>query len=496
MTRLLPILLLWCVTASAQVFLPHRRAIAPPPNIDPLAWGLVAYWRMDESSGTRYDAVGTNHLALTYLDGQRSGKITNAALFQYTSPVYLDAPSNSDLQTGDIDFTCAGWVKVYGSTGAGQYLFGKVGDNADDYKKYEFIVFTTAAGTQVGTDVSDGVSHDGSPATVSISTNTWTYVLMWHDHTANTVNLQVNDGSVQSVSYTFGSWTSTNDFRIGGRTTRNAWASVDEVGFWKRVLTAGERSALYNSGSGLTYPFTGNDALATNALIAYWRLDETNGTRVSAIGTNSLYWHVDTPIDSVSGRITNSAFFTPNTQVLEAADSPELSMAATDFTVMAWVKIAGFTTDGTQQFVAKASPFIFTTADYEWVVGIGEGTNSAQKFPHWTVSDGTTHEVHATNSATMTTNVWHQMIGWYDKNAQTVNLQYDNGTVNSQSDTFGCWDSPFPVVVGGNLTDPTVAPPEPVWGSVDEVAVWRRVLTSGERDRLWNSGNGLPYPFH
>ena len=32
---------------------------------------------------------------------------------------------------------------------------------------------------------------------------------------------------------------------------------IDEVGFWKRVLTSSERSLLYNGGVGLTYPFSG-----------------------------------------------------------------------------------------------------------------------------------------------------------------------------------------------------------------------------------------------
>src|SRR3989304_4743325 len=32
---------------------------------------------------------------------------------------------------------------------------------------------------------------------------------------------------------------------------------IDDVGFWKRVLTSSERSLLYNGGVGLTYPFSG-----------------------------------------------------------------------------------------------------------------------------------------------------------------------------------------------------------------------------------------------
>ena len=32
-------------------------------------------------------------------------------------------------------------------------------------------------------------------------------------------------------------------------------------------------------------------------------------------------------------------------------------------------------------------------------------------------------------------------------------------------------------------------------GSVDELGLWNRVLTSGEMTNLWNGGAGLTYPF-
>jgi hypothetical protein len=72
------------------------------------------------------------------------------------------------------------------------------------------------------------------------------------------LNIQVNNGPVDSLPYSSGVAISTSPFAIGA--TGNAIdlldGAVDEVGFWKRVLTAQERTALYNSGLGLTYPFT------------------------------------------------------------------------------------------------------------------------------------------------------------------------------------------------------------------------------------------------
>jgi hypothetical protein len=81
---------------------------------------------------------------------------------------------------------------------------------------------------------------------------------------------------------------STNSVRIGSDPsgTRYLDGRVDNVGFWKRVLTAQDRTDLYNSGKGLDYSKL-TDTLKTN-LMAYWNLDEDSGTRKDSAGTNNL----------------------------------------------------------------------------------------------------------------------------------------------------------------------------------------------------------------
>jgi hypothetical protein len=60
-------------------------------------------------------------------------------------------------------------------------------------------------------------------------------------------------------SYSGGITVNTRDFTIG---TQNDTANIfrwdgliDEVGFWKRVLTSAERTELYNSGNGRDYAY-------------------------------------------------------------------------------------------------------------------------------------------------------------------------------------------------------------------------------------------------
>jgi hypothetical protein len=70
--------------------------------------------------------------------------------------------------------------------------------------------------------------------------------------------IQINNGTPQAWSYgaviprTF-----TGDYRVGSNQDFGEKASglIDSVGFWKRVLSSGERTTLYNSGNGIEYPF-------------------------------------------------------------------------------------------------------------------------------------------------------------------------------------------------------------------------------------------------
>jgi hypothetical protein len=63
--------------------------------------------------------------------------------------------------------------------------------------------------------------------------------------------------------------------------------SIDEVGFWKRVLTADERTWLYNSGAGRTYS-EADASLKTN-LVSWWSMNApASGNWLDQHGSNHL----------------------------------------------------------------------------------------------------------------------------------------------------------------------------------------------------------------
>lgn len=222
---------------------------------------LVSYWKMNEASTTtRVDSAGGNSLLEGGGSGvtQVAGKIGNAGGFD-GSANFLKHSSNARLQTGDIDFTVSAWVYL-GNKSAKQIIVSKDDstsgnrefnldyDNSSD--RFEFVCFTATDSFQ------NVVANSlGSP-----STATWYFVTGWHDVVAQTINIQINGGAVDSVFLGAALQAAGSaEFRVGARAYSGAenylTGRIDEVGFWKRVLTSAERAALYRSGTGLTYPF-------------------------------------------------------------------------------------------------------------------------------------------------------------------------------------------------------------------------------------------------
>jgi hypothetical protein len=94
----------------------------------------------------------------------------------------------------------------------------------------------------------------------ALSVGVWYHIVAWYDSGSSLCGIAINDGTPNTASTTgLGPGNETCGFAIGrpGDYTGNYFDGViDEVGFWKRALTPAERTELYNSGNGKTYPFT------------------------------------------------------------------------------------------------------------------------------------------------------------------------------------------------------------------------------------------------
>jgi hypothetical protein len=94
----------------------------------------------------------------------------------------------------------------------------------------------------------------GASIGVKVDDNLWHFCVMTYDGT--TVNFWVDN--VNKASYSgSGSLGPDQYVNVGHNNSAQFWnGEIDEVGIWQRALTASEVSLLWNSGNGITYPFS------------------------------------------------------------------------------------------------------------------------------------------------------------------------------------------------------------------------------------------------
>lgn len=242
---------------------------------------LISYWKLDEGSGTRDDAVGSSDLTANGTGGvgAGTGKKTNAADLELSESDFLERADNADLSTGDIDFTVSAWVNME-SKSTGTTAMTIVGKRESATVREYDVYYTGATADRFalnlynsgGTGVCTvNANNFGSP-----SVGTWYFLVAWHDAAANTCNISVNNGTPDSAAESGVPSDTAANFRIGAVYTTEVNffdGLIDEVGFWKKKLSSQEITDLYNSGNGNTYttsiPVYSEATISAENLTAY-----------------------------------------------------------------------------------------------------------------------------------------------------------------------------------------------------------------------------------
>jgi len=206
---------------------------------------LISYWKLDEAAGvTKADSVGTNHLPDPTNCGTFAAKINNGAYFSGTANVLTHA-SNASLQvTGDFTFSI--WFRF---DGGGTYI--AKGDLLTPPADY--LLDFSVDRFRFGKDTVNYVA-----AIVTPTLFTWHHIVAWFDSGDGTFHLRLDDATSYVSSSGLTLVQTAGPFTIGALTYSGSPANFgngiyDEVGFWKRKLTAAEITALYNGGAGLPF---------------------------------------------------------------------------------------------------------------------------------------------------------------------------------------------------------------------------------------------------
>lgn len=213
--------------------------------------GLVSWWALDETSGTRVDAHGSNDLTDNNTVGVTTGKVDDAAHMLTANSESLSNTSPINLEGGERDWTIAMWFqRTNGLSILPLVHKGSSSAEADT----DYVIAHIDATNTIRLHVSDGSSWEIVDSTTA-SVNTWYYLICSHEISTKTIRISLNAGTEASTIYTgTANEVSSTRFILGNYSTFYYHGYMDEAAFWSRLLTSDERAELYNSGSGIAYP--------------------------------------------------------------------------------------------------------------------------------------------------------------------------------------------------------------------------------------------------
>lgn len=227
--------------------------LAPPADTQPLTRSLQAFWNFDDLDGSRVDAANYHYLTPMGDVSSIDGKLGTATHF---NGGYLASPDYDSISGGTgRALTLAVWVRA-GTLTTTEVIAHKI---AADTSDMEYGLYFDATTHKMKFSVSaSGSAWTGTVEATSFGAGTtnWDLYIGWYDPTAHTLNIQVNNGPVDTISYSDGIRDGGASLYLGSLAGAAPFhGDLDAFGLWKRVLTSNERSTLYAGGAGREAPF-------------------------------------------------------------------------------------------------------------------------------------------------------------------------------------------------------------------------------------------------
>ena len=214
---------------------------------------LREYWSLGERYNPRTGQFAGNILTSNATDMVTDG--LDSLAIDPTGGKYVSRASDALTTIGNNTHTWCAWCKV-GSINQTQIILAK--DNATlstrEYSLYltsinHFRYFMANGGATIVADANN--------TNVTAAAGNWYMVCGWFDAAAGIIYCDVNAANVFSANKTANPVSNNVAFVVGNddRHTYGFTGPIQRVGIWNRVLTADERSYLYNGGRGRNYPF-------------------------------------------------------------------------------------------------------------------------------------------------------------------------------------------------------------------------------------------------
>lgn len=208
-----------------------------------LLTGLVSYYQMQ---GNGNDVLGTNNCTTTtnVSFSLANGKIQQGVGITWSPLSVLTTSSLVGFPTGPAVRTECFWVKTTSPDIMVFMPYGTDIGGGPPNQDFAPLIFAGNFGVGLGAGGSSTFFTG-----FAVNDGNWHFIAITYDGSIIRVYID-NVFRGQSASVSLDTIPTTLKFQA-----YQFAGAIDEVGFWNRVLTLTELTTLYNSGSGLTYPF-------------------------------------------------------------------------------------------------------------------------------------------------------------------------------------------------------------------------------------------------
>jgi len=290
---------------------------AAPTN--PGTANLLSYWSLNETSGTRSDSHGTNHLTdintVEYADGIQS----NASDHERGNSEFLTGTAFGAATDGN--YSVSVWVKAESFPTA---EYSGIIHSADGSDGDWFLGVGSAGEIMINREP----NYKFYSANGVLSLDTWYHIAYSYNSSTDQVALYVNNASV-SMTRAADDLLSNTGLAIGMKRTypNQYWDGlIDECAVWNDMLTADEIDWLYNSGTGRTYAELGTSP--TNTPTQTSTITDTPTATSTATITNTPT-ETNTPTNTATATETETPTATATGPSPTPTDTPTPSMTPT-----------------------------------------------------------------------------------------------------------------------------------------------------------------------
>ena len=228
--------------------------------------GLVARWRLDETTGTLItdEINGANGSRVNNPTLGAAGKIGTAVTFTAASDHYIRVPRTASIEPSNA-ITISMWVRRNGAQATSATILSKPYDNraTAPFTSYGMAFNGTSDDTLIASIGDETNVENTLVFNQLIPDNTWTMVTMTYDGLLNTAQMKSYVNGVRGATASPGMWkdikydtTANGDLYIGGVLATAGFqrfnGSIDDVRIYNRALNDEEIYEIFLAGTAST----------------------------------------------------------------------------------------------------------------------------------------------------------------------------------------------------------------------------------------------------